>query len=123
MADHVARLRSELGEGKVAVIGPAPLLPAVRASLARATGIALGTADDPLDAPVALLHADGGQGSRVRRRGAGRAGRVAGDATVGLRALYVALTRATRFLAIVHHRPLPEPLRPFAAAGQASESG
>ncbi|MDB4956170.1 MAG: ATPase, partial [Myxococcales bacterium] len=29
----------------------------------------------------------------------------------GLRALYVALTRATKTLVIVHAQPLPEPLR------------
>jgi ATP-dependent exoDNAse (exonuclease V) beta subunit len=29
----------------------------------------------------------------------------------GMRALYVALTRATKRLAVVHERDLPEPLR------------
>ena len=32
------------------------------------------------------------------------------EAAQGLRALYVALTRATRRLAVVHALPLPEPL-------------
>ena len=31
--------------------------------------------------------------------------------TQGMRALYVALTRATKRLAVVHARELPEPLR------------
>ena len=39
---------------------------------------------------------------------------LAGASVAGLRGLYVALTRATRFLAIVHHRPLPSALARFA---------
>jgi DNA helicase IV len=33
------------------------------------------------------------------------------EAESGLRALYVAITRATRALTLVHADPLPEPLR------------
>jgi superfamily I DNA/RNA helicase len=36
--------------------------------------------------------------------------RIAVEATQGLQALYVALTRATRRLALVHQEPLPEAL-------------
>ena len=45
---------------------------------------------------------------------------LAGASVAGLRGLYVALTRATRFLAIVHRRPLPtalDALRVASAAG------
>ena len=38
----------------------------------------------------------------------------------GLRALYVALTRTTRTLHLVHHRPLPAPLMD---AGPAQQGG
>lgn len=37
---------------------------------------------------------------------------IVAEATMGLRILYVALTRATRHLAVVHERPLPQPLAP-----------
>jgi DNA helicase IV len=39
-------------------------------------------------------------------------GDIADDETLGLRALYVALTRSTQRLTVVHARPLPTPLRP-----------
>ena len=42
------------------------------------------------------------------------------ESAQGLRALYVALTRATKLLTVVHARPLPDPLqREDAATGPA----
>ena len=120
VADHVARLRSELGEGKVAVIGPAGALPGVRAGLARRAGMELGDGDDPLDAPVALLTPTEAKGLEFDAVVLVEPAELAGGSTAGLRGLYVALTRATRFLAVVHSQPLPEPLRPFAATGGAA---
>jgi DNA helicase IV len=122
-ADHVARLQSELGEGKVAVIAPAALHPALRTGLGQRPGIVLGHGDDPLDAPVALLTPTEAKGLEFDAVVLVEPAELAGGTTAGLRALYVALTRATRFLAVVHHQPLPEPLRPFAGAGRSSEPG
>ena len=41
----------------------------------------------------------------------------------GLRELYVALTRPTRMLVVVHSRPLPEPLSRGAAVSATDLSG
>jgi hypothetical protein len=37
--------------------------------------------------------------------------RIVADVDQGMRALYVALTRSTQRLSVVHHDDLPEPLR------------
>jgi DNA helicase IV len=96
-----------VGEGKVAVICPASLVEELRAALPEVpegTGV--------LDLPVALLAVNDAKGlefdsvllvepSAIVAEGAGVTGR---------RALYVAMTRTTRRLHIVHVDPLPPEL-------------
>ncbi|MDQ6728696.1 MAG: ATP-binding domain-containing protein [Actinomycetota bacterium] len=103
-ADELAAL----GEGKVAVICPAAMADGLRAALpdvADGSGV--------LDAAVALLTVRQAKGlefdsvivvepSAIVAEGAGAAGR---------RALYVAMTRTTRRLHLVHADPLPPELR------------
>jgi DNA helicase IV len=115
VADHVARLQSELGEGKIAVIGPARLLPAIRTAVRQRDGVDMSDAQDPLEASVALFTPTEAKGLEFDAVVLAEPGELAGSSVAGLRALYVALTRATRFLAIVHHGELPTPLRHFAA--------
>jgi hypothetical protein len=109
VADQVTRLYSELGEGKLAVIAPAALFPALRATLG-SLAVDLGEGPASLDATVALLTATDAKGLEFDAIVLAEPAAVAGSDSQGLRALYVALTRATRFLAVVHHRPLPAPL-------------
>ena len=123
VADHVAWLRSELGEGKIAVIAPDALL----APLARILSPPEADPDrasrhdphDVLEAPVGLFSATDAKGLEfdavVLVEPAAIAGRTAGltgSAEAGLRGLYVALTRATRFLTVVYSEDLPAGLAP-----------
>jgi DNA helicase IV len=117
VADHVARLHSELGEGKIAIIGPPSLLGALRAAVRARGDVDVSEGGDPLEATVALFTPTEAKGLEFDAVVLVEPAEMAGDTPAGLRSLYVALTRATRFLAVVHHDPLPAPLRPFAAAG------
>jgi hypothetical protein len=107
VARAVALEREAVGDGKVAVICPASLLAALRPALP-----AVPDGAGVLDAPVALLAVDDAKGlefdsvllvepSAIVAEGAGVTGR---------RALYVAMTRTTRRLHIVHVDPLPPEL-------------
>ncbi|HEX2191786.1 MAG TPA: UvrD-helicase domain-containing protein [Acidimicrobiales bacterium] len=99
----------EVRPGKVAVIAPAHLLDALAAAigpdLARA-----GTDAAVLDAAVAVLTLDSAKGLEFDSVVVVEPARVAAESPQGLRALYVALTRTTRRLRIVHAQPLPEAL-------------
>jgi DNA helicase IV len=126
LADAVAEATREevaaVSPGRVAVLGPAVMLP----ELARALAAARLDAIDPRDpsgeglaAGLVLLPADETNGlefdavvvvepalvASVGSQSAGEGPPVA--TTRGLRTLYVALTRPTRRLAIVHAEPLP----------------
>lgn len=111
VADHVARLHSELGEGKIAVIGSAAHLGPIRASLERRDGLDLAAGPDPLEASIALFTPTEAKGLEFDAVMLVEPAELAGSTLAGLRALYVALTRATRMLVVVHAAPLPEPLR------------
>jgi DNA helicase IV len=115
-ADHVARLRSELGEGKIAVIAPPSLVGALRFALRARGDLDPAEGGDPLAAAVAVFTPTEAKGLEFDAVVVAEPGEVAGADVAGLRSLYVALTRATRFLAVVYHQPLPPPLRPFAAS-------
>ncbi len=95
--------------GKVAVIAPSDLLDTLATTigpdLARA-----GTDAAVLDAPVAVLTLDSAKGLEFDSVVVVEPARVAAGSPQGLRALYVALTRTTRRLRIVHAHPLPEAL-------------
>ena len=98
-----------VGDGKVAVICPSSLLATLRAALpGTPEGVAV------LDVPVALLDVNQAKGlefdsvllvepAAIVAEGAGATGR---------RALYVAMTRTTRRLHVVHAEPLPQELLP-----------
>ena len=78
-------------------------------SALRDAGAVAGTVE-ALDAPVAVLDAVDAKGLEFDHVVVVEpAGLVSPDA-VGLRLLYMALTRATRRLVVVHARPLPEAL-------------
>lgn len=101
--------RRESGdEGTVAVLAAPELVGALRERL----GIRLDA--DPsslLDEPIAVLTVDDARGLEFDAVIVAEPSRIARETPQGLRALYVAITRATRMLAIVHDDPLPAPLR------------
>ncbi|HEY2213550.1 MAG TPA: UvrD-helicase domain-containing protein [Acidimicrobiales bacterium] len=130
LAAVVARVareeEAEVAPGRVAVLGPAELLP----ELARAMAAEGLTAIDPRDptgdglaAGLVLMPADETNGLEfdavvvVEPALVAAVGEKAPGAgpleptTRGLRTLYVAMTRPTRRLSIVHAEPLPVPLR------------
>ena len=99
--------RQAVGEGKVAVICPGALVDDLRAALPEVP-----QGESVLDVPVALLRVDEAKGlefdSVVLAEPAGIIAQ--GTGTTGRRALYVAMTRTTRRLHIVHADPLPPEL-------------
>jgi hypothetical protein len=129
LADAVARATREevaaVAPGRVAVLGPAVMLPELARALADADLYPIDPRDpagEGLAAGLVLLPADETNGlefdavvvvepALVAAVGEDVAGEGPPVATTrGLRTLYVALTRPTRRLAIVHAEPLPVPL-------------
>jgi DNA helicase IV len=93
--------------GRVAVICPASVLPAVGAALSD-LDVEFGTAGaGALDATISLLPVEDAKGLEFDSVIVVEPARIGGDSAGGLRALYVALTRPTRRLAVVHAAPLP----------------
>ena len=105
LAGVVAAERDALEAGTVAVLCPAPLV----AEAAAVLGVEPATGTDALDRPVAVLPAEGAKGLEFD------AVVVLEPALLRLPTLYVAITRTTRRLAVVHDQPLP----PALAAGLA----
>lgn len=96
----VATEREALVGGTVAVLCP----PALVAEAASVLGVEPATGTDALDRAVAVLPADGAKGLEFD------AVVVLEPSLLRLPTLYVAITRTTRRLAIVHDEPLPPPL-------------
>jgi DNA helicase IV len=91
-------LRADVG-GAVAVICPTSLAPAIVG--------ALGGGQLSLEAPIAVVPVGTVKGLEFDAVVVAEPAAVAEDTPQGLRALYVALTRATKRLVMVHARPLP----------------
>jgi hypothetical protein len=105
-ADAARSEAAEVSPGKVAVVAPAPLLPALAAVLGPDVARA-GAEPGVLDAPVALLSLDMAKGLEFDSVVVVEPARVVRESPQGLRALYVAVTRTTRRLRVVHAEPLP----------------
>jgi DNA helicase IV len=102
--------RDTAGEGNVAVIVPDSLLDEAAAAL-RAAGVDFGEAARVgLDAQVNLVPVRLVKGLELDSVIVVEPGRIVAEEPQGLRALYVALTRSTRRLAVVHAEPLPDAL-------------
>jgi DNA helicase IV len=97
-----------LREGRTALIAPAALVAELRPLLPHPD-----TAFDELTAPIQVLTARQAKGLEFDRVVLVEPAQIAadGDRVEGLRALYVALTRATKTLVVVHAEPLPAELR------------
>ena len=115
LADRVARVAAEernaVDPGSVAVIAPQTLVEEVAGALDRA-GIEYGrAARNGLESQVTLVPVSLVKGLELDAAVVVEPAAIVDEEAQGPRALYVALTRATKRLAIVHARPLPEPLR------------
>jgi hypothetical protein len=105
----MASVRDLLGSGIVGVIVP----PSARAGLVAgldAEGIAWSPELLPAAAPVVVLTPDDAKGLEFDVVVVVEPAAIVAESEHGLRSLYVALTRCTSRLALVHARPLPEVL-------------
>jgi len=100
-----------IGQGTVAVVAPPSLVGPVEDAL-RAAGTAFASAErDGMDAPITVIPVAMVKGLEFDSVVVVEPSAVVAESTQGLRALYVALTRATRRLTLVHAEPLPEMLQ------------
>lgn len=108
VAAAAAVARAELPRavgGRVAVIAPMTLVDELRTVLgAPDSGSAV------LEQPIAVFGAAGAKGLEFDSVVVVEPAALVDERGKGLQALYVALTRTTRGLHLVHHRPLPGPL-------------
>jgi DNA helicase IV len=110
IAEAVRELQGDLGEAGIAVVSPTSLLDDVTAALTDA-GIAFGVATRRgLEADVSVVPVDLAKGLELDGVVLVEPARIVAEERQGLRALYVALTRSTKRLSIVHAQPLPEAL-------------
>ncbi|MGH9076455.1 MAG: HelD family protein [Acidimicrobiales bacterium] len=96
--------------GTVGVVVPPSLAEPVAGALTAARLPAGRPGAGALDAVVSVLGVDEAKGLEFDSVVVVEPGLLVAEAAGGLRALYVALTRTTRRLAVVHAQPLPEPL-------------
>ena len=99
------------GGGTIGVLVPASLLAPVAGSLVAAAVDFGDAAEGALDAPVSLLTVAEAKGLEFDVVVVAEPTRVVAESPQGLRALYVAVTRATQRLHVVHSEGLPEALR------------
>ncbi len=110
VASMVESLLADLGDGSVAVVTPGSQADAVAGAL-EARGITIGrAARQALDAQVTVVPVGLVKGLELDGVVVVEPSRIVTEEQQGLRALYVALTRATKRLVIVHAEPLPDAL-------------
>jgi DNA helicase IV len=111
VAEATAKMAAELPTGGVAVVVPDGLADEVSAGLT-AAGIEHGRATRTgLDDAVTVVPVSVVKGLELDGVIVVEPARIVRDEPQGLRALYVALTRPTQRLTVVHAEPLPEALR------------
>lgn len=102
--------RAAVGEGNVAVVAPESLVEELGAAL-EAAGIDHGrAASGGLGAQVTLVPVRLVKGLELDSVVVVEPARIVAEEPQGMRSLYVALTRATRRLSVVHAEVLPQPL-------------
>ena len=117
LAEVIAQERAEVGEGNVAVIVPHSLHEPLRVELANRSVIFGGPGRAGLEQRVTLVPVRLVKGLEVDSAVVVEPARIVGEECQGVRSLYVALTRATKRVTVVHAEPLPDMLaEPGAAA-------
>jgi DNA helicase IV len=109
---HVARatevMAAEIGDGSIAVVAPDSMADAVSEALT-ANGIDHGRATrSGLTTPITVVPVSVVKGLELDGVVVVEPAAIVESEIQGLRALYVALTRSTRSLTVVHARPLPD---------------
>jgi DNA helicase IV len=108
VADAVVAERDAVGQGNVAVICPTSMTESVAAAL-EAAGLEFGVAPrSGLDLQVTVVPVGMVKGLEVDASVVVEPAGILAEEAQGHRALYVALTRSTKRLCIVHAEPLPE---------------
>lgn len=108
--DAVRHERAEVGNGNIAVICPASLTDDLDEALTGA-GLKHGRAPrDGLEHQITLVPIAYVKGLELDAAVVVEPSAIVSEEAQGMRALYVALTRATKRLAVVHAQPLPPPL-------------
>ncbi|HEV2070957.1 MAG TPA: ATP-binding domain-containing protein, partial [Acidimicrobiales bacterium] len=110
VAARVAAERAAVGEGNVAVVVPDSLADEVSAALDTGGERHGRAGGEQLDAQVSVLAVRLVKGLELDSVLVVEPARIVAEEAQGLRSLYVALTRATRRLTVVHSEPLPEVL-------------
>jgi superfamily I DNA/RNA helicase len=108
LVDAVRRELDVIGTGRLAVLTPAARRDAVESAVRGAMPDAM--AGGILDSPVAVLAVKEAKGLEFDSVVLVEPGEIVGESERGLSDLYVALTRATRRLGVLHTRPLPPEL-------------
>jgi DNA helicase IV len=112
VATAAARETTLVQGGTVGVVAPATLAPVLVEGLARA-GLSVGEARrDGLDLAITVVPVEVVKGLEFDSVVVVEPASIVDEEPQGLRALYVALTRATRRLTVVHERPLPGAMAP-----------
>lgn len=111
LIDEVEAVRSELAGGSIAVVAPDELCDEISDAMV-AAGLDHGrAASSGLDQSLTVVPVSVIKGLELDAVIVVEPSRIAGAEEYGMRALYVALTRSTQRLSVVHHDDLPEPLR------------
>lgn len=122
VADAVRRELDAIGDGRLAVIAPTTEAERLARELGAAlSDISVGDHTAPLDALVAVLDVAETKGLEFDGVIVVEPAAIVEQSDRGMSDLYVALTRATRRLAVVHTRPLPKELDALGPA--AAEDG
>ena len=117
LAEVIAQERREVGEGNVAVIVPDSLHERMRIELTSRSVVFGGPGRAGLEQQVTLVPVRLVKGLEVDAAVVVEPARIVAEECQGVRSLYVALTRATRRVTVLHAEPLPEVLaQPYAAA-------
>jgi len=110
VASTVESLLAALGDGSVAVVTPGSQADEIATAL-ESRGLAVGrAARQALEAQVTVVPVGLVKGLELDAVVVVEPARIVAEERQGLRALYVALTRATKRLVIVHAEPLPDEL-------------
>ena len=122
VAHAAARLAEQAGDGKLAVIVPERLSAEVGAAVSAALpGTAIG-ADPDLTSPVVVLTVKQAKGLEFDCVLIADPAGLLAESPRGLNDMYVALTRATRQVGVVHPGPLPAVLGRLSSAALASQA-